>query len=221
MKIPKKSDGVPNPDAAAAAKCVKCKPGCIIAGTLVGRGIDDDVGVVLCGDGELLELLSDLIQFESINDFVVGANILSIVNNDVDEEFVFVSLCWDVNDCMDDDSVDDEVDVDDDDDWGVGDIDDVDDADNNIWWWSFSLWRSLIWFCIRCPKYAAHPCVLLNNIAAVVIKFVFVGVVVVVFVVVIIVVPCITFIGLSQWLFGPDEFDSTIDDGLSMELFGE
>lgn len=48
--LPKKSDGVPKPVAAAAAKCDNCKPGWSIAGTRAGRiGLDVELS-----DGELL-----------------------------------------------------------------------------------------------------------------------------------------------------------------------
>lgn len=80
LHSPRKSDGVPKPVAAAAAKCDKCNPGCSIAGTLVGRtGLDVELS-----DGELLgDRLSD---FELYSNFIstgFDAKILSIVNVDV------------------------------------------------------------------------------------------------------------------------------------------
>lgn len=76
--LPRKSEGVPKPVAAAAAKCDKCNPGCSIAGTLVGRtGLE-----VVLSDGELLgDRLSD---FELYSNLISTGfdNILSIENVD-------------------------------------------------------------------------------------------------------------------------------------------
>lgn len=76
--LPRKSDGVPKPLAAAAARCDKCIPGCSIAGTLVGRtGLD-----VVLSDGELLgDRLSDFVLYSNLISTGFDAKMLSIVND--------------------------------------------------------------------------------------------------------------------------------------------
>lgn len=83
---PKKSDGEPNPVAAAAAKWLKCNPGCNMAGTRVGRnGLD----VELSG-GELLgDRLSDFV-YSDLMSIGFDARILSMVNKDVDIELLLM-----------------------------------------------------------------------------------------------------------------------------------
>lgn len=78
--LPKKSDGVPKPVAAAAAKCDKCNPGWSIAGTRVGRtGLDVELS-----DGELLgDRLSDFALYSNLMSTGFEAKMLSIVKVDV------------------------------------------------------------------------------------------------------------------------------------------
>lgn len=83
---PKKSDGEPNPVAAAAAKWLKCNPGCSRAGTRVGRnGLD----VELSGGELLAERLSDFV-YSDLMSIGFDARMLSMVNKDVDIELLLM-----------------------------------------------------------------------------------------------------------------------------------